>query len=90
MTNSLSQRQAFWLGFRHGGPFILVVAPFGLVFGVVATEAGLNVVQTMAFSIAVIAGAAQLTALQMMTDNAPVAIILATALAVNLDRKAHV
>ncbi|PWE27221.1 AzlC family ABC transporter permease [Pararhodobacter marinus] len=84
MTNSLSQRQAFWLGFRHGGPFILVVAPFGLVFGVVATEAGLNVVQTMAFSIAVIAGAAQLTALQMMTDNAPVAIILATALAVNL------
>ncbi|MBN8290891.1 AzlC family ABC transporter permease [Rhodobacter sp. NTK016B] len=84
MTDNPTQRQAFWRGFKHGWPFILVVAPFGVVFGVVATEAGLDVLQTMAFSIAVIAGAAQLTAIQMMTDNAPVAIILVTALAVNL------
>jgi len=76
--------QAFWQGVRNGGPFVLIVGPFGLVFGVVATEAGLNVLQTMAFSIAVIAGAAQLTAIQLMTENAPVVIILITALAVNL------
>ncbi len=77
-------RRAFWQGLRDGGPFILIVGPFGLVFGVVATEAGLNVVQTMAFSIAVIAGAAQLAAIQLMVDDAPTLIVLVTALAVNL------
>ena len=84
MTDHPTPRQSFWQGVRDGGPFILIVGPFGLVFGVVATEAGLDVLQTMAFSIAVIAGAAQLTAIQLMTDNAPTAIILITALAVNL------
>ncbi|MCA2012608.1 AzlC family ABC transporter permease [Pararhodobacter sp. CCB-MM2] len=84
MTDHPTPRQSFWQGVRDGGPFILIVGPFGLVFGVVATEAGLDVLQTMAFSIAVIAGAAQLTAIQLMTENAPTAIILITALAVNL------
>lgn len=83
-TAPLTPRRAFWQGLRDGGPFLLIVAPFGLVFGVIATEAGLNILQTMAFTIAVIAGAAQLTALQLMTDHAPVAIVLITAMAVNL------
>ncbi|MFN4100288.1 MAG: AzlC family ABC transporter permease [Pararhodobacter sp.] len=84
MTDLMTPRRAFWQGIRNGGPLILIVGPFALVFGVIATEAGLNVLQTMAFSIAVIAGAAQLTAVQLMTENAPVVIILITALAVNL------
>ncbi|KPQ20608.1 MAG: putative branched-chain amino acid permease [Rhodobacteraceae bacterium HLUCCA24] len=55
-----------------------------MLFGVVATEAGLDVVETMAFSVAVLAGAAQFTALQLMSENAPTVIVLASALAVNL------
>lgn len=74
----------FWLGFRAGLPFLLVILPFGIVFGVVATEAGLNLSQTMGFSIFVIAGAAQFVAIQLMVENAPILIILATSLAVNL------
>ncbi len=74
----------FRQGFRDGAPFMLVIVPFGAVFGVVATEAGLNLVQTMSFSIFVIAGAAQFVALQMMAENAPTLIVLAAALAVNL------
>ena len=81
---NMSARQAFWAGLRVGAPFVLIVAPFGMVFGVVATEAGLNVLQTLAFSIAVIAGAAQLTATELMVQDAPVFIVLLTALAVNL------
>lgn len=84
MTQITTPRRAFWQGLRNGGPFILIVAPFGAVFGVVATEAGLDLVQTMAFSVIVIAGAAQLTALQLMTEQAPTLIVLLTALAVNL------
>ncbi len=75
---------AFVQGLRAGAPFLIAIVPFGAVFGVVATEAGLNLAQTMAFSVLVIAGAAQLTAIQLMTDNAPTVIVLAAALAVNL------
>lgn len=74
----------FWKGFADGAPFLLVVAPFALLFGVLAAEAGLNVLETLAFSVVVIAGAAQFTALQLMTENAPTVIVLASALAVNL------
>jgi predicted branched-subunit amino acid permease len=55
-----------------------------MLFGVVATEAGFTSVQTMAFSSVVFAGAAQFTALQLMADDAPFLIVVATALAVNL------
>ena len=76
--------RTFWQGVRDGTPFILVIVPFGAVFGVVATEAGLNLAETMGFSILVIAGAAQFVAVQMMVDQAPVLIVLAASLAVNL------
>ena len=77
-------RSAYWQGFRDGLPFLLVIVPFGMVFGVVATEAGFNLAEVMGFSILVIAGAAQFVAVQMMVDNAPTLIVLAAALAVNL------
>jgi predicted branched-subunit amino acid permease len=69
---------------RDGAPFTLVVVPFSLLFGVVGTEAGLSIAETMGFSVLVIAGAAQFTALQLLTDNAPTLIALVSALAVNL------
>lgn len=77
-------KHAFIRGIRDGMPFILVVFPFAMLFGVVATETGLSTIQTFIFSIAVIAGAAQFAAIQLMADNAPVFIVVATALAVNL------
>ncbi|GGB00424.1 AzlC family ABC transporter permease [Allosediminivita pacifica] len=71
-------------GIRDGLPFIVMVGPFGLLFGVVATEAGLSVFESLTFSIVVIAGASQFTALQLMQDNAPTLVVLGSALAVNL------
>ncbi len=71
-------------GFRAGLPFVLLAAPFGMLFGVVGTEAGLGIGQVMAFTTLVIAGAAQFTAIQLMTEEAPTLIVLASALAVNL------
>jgi len=75
---------AYWQGFRAGAPFVLVVAPFGLLFGVVATEAGLDIVQTMAMTVLVIAGASQFAALQQLNDSAPVFVAVLTGLAVNM------
>ncbi|AGI65940.1 protein AzlC [Octadecabacter antarcticus 307] len=79
-----TQKSYYWIGFRTGLPFLLVVMPFGMLFGVVATDAGFTSVQTMAFSSVVFAGAAQFTALQLMAEDAPFLIVVATALAVNL------
>lgn len=77
-------KAAFWSGFIDCSPFILVVAPFGLLFGVVATETGLNIVETMSMTVLVIAGAAQFTALALLQDQAPTFIVVLAALAVNL------
>jgi len=74
----------FWKGMGDSAPFILMAAPFGMLFGVLATEAGFNLVEAMSFSFTVFAGAAQFTALQLMQEMAPTAIVIISALAVNL------
>lgn len=77
-------KSLFWAGFRAAMPFILVVAPFGTLFGVFATEAGLNPVEAMSMTMLVIAGAAQFTAVGLMQEQAPIIVVLLTAFAVNL------
>ena len=81
---SSSVKSAYRQGIRDGAPFILVIVPFSMLFGVIATEAGLSVFETLSFSVVVIAGAAQFTALQLMGEDAPTLVVLASALAVNL------
>ncbi|MBN7785961.1 AzlC family ABC transporter permease [Ponticoccus gilvus] len=77
-------KSSYWRGVRDGLPFLMVVGPFAVLFGVLATEAGLTVLESLGFSIVVIAGAAQFTALQLMSEQAPTLIVIASALAVNL------
>lgn len=71
-------------GLRDGAPFVLMAIPFAMVFGVAAVDAGLSLSQIMGFSVLVIAGAAQYAALQLMIDNAAIALVVLAALAVNL------
>jgi predicted branched-subunit amino acid permease len=82
--HTTTPNSAFRAGFLAGLPFLLVGGPFAVLFGVIATEAGLSVAQTMGFSVLVIAGASQVTAIQLITENAPVWLVIAAALAVNL------
>ncbi len=79
-----TEKSFFWKGLRDGAPFVLVAGPFGLLFGVLAVESGLGLVETMTFSVTVFAGAAQFTALQLMQEEIPTAMVLISALAVNL------
>ena len=81
---STTGKSAFAKGFRDGLPFLLVAGPFAMLFGVVATEAGLPLLQTMVMTSLVIAGASQFAALQLMLDGAGLWLVLAGALAVNL------
>ena len=84
MEQQTSPKTAFLHGARDALPFLLVVGPFALLFGVVGSEAGLNLTEVMGFSVLVIAGASQFAALQVMSENAPTVIVILTALAVNL------
>lgn len=77
-------KSSFWRGFKDGLPFLVIVVPFAMLFGVLATESGLSLFETMSFSVVVIAGAAQFTALQLLNDNAPAVVALLSALAVNM------
>lgn len=77
-------RPPFRRGVAEGLPFIVIMVPFGALFGVLAVEAGLPLSQVMAFSMLVIAGASQFTAIQLMVDGVPAAIVILSALAVNL------
>ncbi len=65
-------------------PTQLFVVPFGLVSGVVAGEIGLDFVQTMFLSVALFAGASQFAVMDLLADGAPVLVIVAAGLAVNL------
>lgn len=73
---------------RHGIvqalPFLLVLVPFGLLFGVLSAESGLDLAQVMGFSTLVLAGASQFTAVQLLNDQAPTIVVIISALAVNL------
>ena len=77
-------KSTYLRGIRDGLPFILVIAPLAALFGVVAAEAGLNIAEVMGFSVLIIAGASQFTALSLLQDNAPTVMVLLTALAVNM------
>ena len=47
-------------------PFCFGVGPYGMVFRVLAAKPGLDVLTAVAFSLAVISGAAQFTAFLLM------------------------
>ncbi len=77
-------RSAFLRGALHGSPFVMVIVPFAMLFGLLASDAGLAPWEALGFSLSVFAGASQFAALQLMQDKAPVLVILATSLVVNL------
>lgn len=65
-------------------PVALGVIPFGLIAGLTAAETGLSNSLAVAMSAIMFAGAAQLATLQLLAAEAAVAVIVATALVINL------
>ncbi|MEM8790218.1 MAG: AzlC family ABC transporter permease [Pseudomonadota bacterium] len=79
-----TQTRSFLTGVLNALPMQIATVPFGVIFGALAIEAGLSLTETMAMTSIVVAGAAQLVALQMLVDQAPVWLIVFTAAFVNL------
>jgi len=75
----------FWLGVRMFLPVAISIAAYGLVWGVLAGQAGLSVLEVALMSGLVFAGASQFVALDMWTPGAlPVLSIVIAAGIVNL------
>lgn len=80
----ITPRAAALMGAKNGSPFILVLLPFAVLFGVLANQAGLSIEAALGFSLLVIAGSAQFAALQLLSEDAAIPLILLAALSVNL------
>jgi len=77
-------RHGVWRGIVASLPLWLGMVPFGLVIGVLADAKGLSFLETVLMSALVYAGAAQLLALQLWTDPAPILAAIVAAGVVNL------
>ena len=77
-------RQEFWDGVRDEIPLMLGVFPFGMVFGVLGVEAGLEPLVVMAMSVIVFGGASQVVFVQMAGAGASGMVITGTVGIINL------
>lgn len=74
----------FWQGVKAASPLIPGFLPFALIVGAGAIEVGLPLPMALSMSVIMFAGAAQLTFLALLEQNAPLTIIILTALIINL------
>jgi len=75
---------AFLAGVRAELPILLGVAPFGMIYGVLALEAGLPPLQAQAVSAVVFAGSAQFILTQLLHLGTPALVMIVTVFVVNL------
>ncbi|MES2319001.1 MAG: AzlC family ABC transporter permease [Pseudomonadota bacterium] len=71
-------------GVKAGLPTLFGIAAWGLVVGVAMVKSGLTVPQALAMTLLVFAGSAQLASLPLILASAPIWVVFATALVVNL------
>jgi predicted branched-subunit amino acid permease len=71
-------------GLKTGMPTLFGIGAWGLVVGIAMVKTGLTVPQALAMTLVVFAGSAQLASLPLIAAHAPIWVIFATALVVNL------
>ncbi|MFP6798029.1 MAG: AzlC family ABC transporter permease [Pseudomonas sp.] len=80
----MSRLQQFLYGVRDSIPMIVGILPFGLIYGALASLAGLSLGQAIGMSLLVYAGSAQFIAISLLTLGSGALVILLTTLVVNL------
>ena len=79
-----TRKQAFFCGVKAVLPILLGVTPFALIAGLSAINAGFSKFEALGMSCIVFAGASQLAAVDLVSQNAPAVVIVLTALVINL------
>ena len=77
--------EALWReGLKAGMPTLFGIGAWGLVVGVAMVKSGLTIVQALGMTLLVFGGSAQLASLPLIAASAPIWVVFATALVVNL------
>jgi 4-azaleucine resistance transporter AzlC len=76
--------EAFFLGLRAVTPILVGVAPFGVIYGVVALQSGIPPLAAMVMSSIVFAGSAQFLLAQLVGAGAPLLLVAGAVGMVNL------
>ncbi len=79
-----TEKDAVHHALKAGAPTLFGIGAWGLVVGVAMIKAGLTVPQALGMTLLVFAGSAQLASLPLIASHAPLWVIFATALVVNL------
>ena len=74
----------FLEGVRDEVPLLLAVIPFGVIYGIVALEAGLTKLQAQSMSYIVFGGSSQFVASKLIAEAVPGSLIVLTVAVVNL------
>ena len=83
MTDFSFHRRAFFAGFREVMPLAVPGIPFGFVLGVVIADSGLDQLAAWFSSPIVMAGAAQLAAIELLAESAGAWVVLVTVAFIN-------
>ena len=84
LPKSPSAGEEFWQGVRDELPLMFGVIPFGLVFGVLGTESGLNPLQTILMSSVLFGGASQVVFVQLWAAGTPFFVIGSSVCVINI------
>ncbi|SHL11621.1 AzlC family ABC transporter permease [Haladaptatus paucihalophilus] len=76
--------RAFFVGARTISPFLVGIVPFALVTGATAVRVGMTPSQAVGMSLFMFAGTAQLAAIELMKQAAPMGVVVLTAIVVNV------
>jgi len=83
-SRSRSSLKEFIFGARAELPILLGVAPFGMIYGVLATAAGISALNAQAMSSVVFAGSSQFMLVQLQELGTPAIMMILTGLVINL------
>lgn len=84
MDQDAHDRIAWREGFKAGLPTLFGIGAWGLVVGIAMVKSGLSVGQATGMTLLVFAGSAQLASLPLIAAQAPIWVIFATAMVINL------
>ncbi|EXL09760.1 AzlC family ABC transporter permease [Aquamicrobium defluvii] len=82
-STSKSSMSEFWHGARFGLPVCIAVSPFGLLFGTLAVENGLSVLEAVFMSAFVFGGASQMVGIELFGQKVAPWMIALSIFAVN-------
>ena len=83
-SHTTTRKDEFWAGVKATFPLVVGAAPFGIIFGALATTAGLSKWAAQSMSLFVFAGSAQFIAAGLIAQGSSLVVIVITTLVVNL------